>query len=1200
MGRRQFRQDLASATQQPPQSVTGIRTNDDGEVSFVYSYGTLGSSQAVNLQLLALNVDEYPYDNEYMIYVRDGDSVDPRILNTFGLICPLIRNQTIQTALSEISSGLHQALTSGEASNPIVLSQSSDAEDIDCDHDQDHDTDNDESPDEWFGADEDAAFGFDEQKKARLTSIGRNLGLQLNSEDIAKIKSDLRQVKEAGFKVGIFNDLTASGIICVSIRTSKLGISEEVMQAWGVESQQYFVLLVRCVHGYRTIEKLQEEPHLIGATEIRLGLCSSYKPNIDSALEAFADTSQDSTKASQNHASTQPDDLRPLFIGRPLNDLFKNRFTRIVKFREVYGLSWSGAEQLVHDTQGAMTDDADMEKYDRMYDDTNRALPSVVLADVMSERRLKLCSMPLVAMQFALRHFVRCTEFCLVCHCNSGSTFEALKPYVCSNPLCLFQYMALGFGPSIEWEILSQPYVVDLLISFCYAQAQARRLRSYPVGIDLRVPILPKYNTALQTYQTYNSIPGANVATAADVPKPISVRYNGFKRELLFDATSKPEQHCLRKGDFIALETAKTGKDMPFQGILYHRIEEVMLPTIRLGREIHPVPLTKPLPDHFTTADCYPFHNNFDELSDHQKAGSILTLLDTLPPVKEMQEYLMKHATGQEMELRQWRDRISPAALNVLRWIIASNRSCIMQVDTVLAQDAAKSSESREDRVSGMDEFMQFRFAQGAPDKEQRFIDCVQKFNVNKEYPTIFAWHGSPLSNWHSIIREGLDFKEVMHGRAFGNGVYMSSHAQTSMGYAGMQSRHGGVSVPWPNSELKITSAMSLNEVVNNTTKFISTNPHLVVADTDWIQTRYLLVKTATAHSKSQLEGMEKISQDPGLTAMGMVGSKVEIPITAVSKSRRPAKAVSKQNSRKRKSIGSGLIEEPIMLIDSDDESVATLDEDRDYLIDDESHSGQTPIELDSDIEMCMDDIDTDDMELPRKRMRQSEPETALRVMEGLLIDTTKTDFVPGELDMTNVRILPAPTDATRSASNTLLKAFDALLKTQKTTPAHELGWYINPEQIENMYQWIVELHSFDQDLPLAQDMKAVGCTSVVLEMRFTNQYPFAPPFVRVVKPRFLPFSQRGGGHVTEGGAICMELLTNNGWSAVSSIESVLLQVRLAMCDKEPPARLASTSRQGGSRDGVYGVGEAIAAYERACRNHGWTVPAAFAQLQRQ
>lgn len=1198
MGRKQFRQDLTNASKRPPQCISNIETTDDGEISFRYSYDVSGRRRTVDLQLLALNVDDYPTENEYMIFVRDGD-VDPRIVGAFDPLCPIIRNRTIEDALSEISNGLGQVATNGQASNPIEVTDCSDTE-VGGEH-MDQDEEADSGADDWPDADDDEDFGFDEPLRARPALVGRSSVSLAATENMAKIKSDLRQVKLAGFKVGVYGDLTTSGLICVSIRVSKLGISEEVMKAWGLEPRQYFVLLLRCLNGYRNIESIKEETNLSGSTEVRVGLCSSYKPSVKSAYDAFNEASLNSNNPSQQQTIVNPNDLQPLFISRPLNELFRGRFTRILKFREVYCLSWSGAEQLVHDTQGAITDPNNMDRYDRMYDDTARALPSIVLADALSEKRLKHCSLPLVAMQFALRHFVRCTEFCLVCHCNSGSTFEALKPYVCSSPLCLYQYMGLGFGPSIEWEILSQPYVVDLLISFCYAQAHAGRLRDFPVGIDLRVPVLPMYTTGMRTYPIYGAQPAVSNNAATEVSFKVS--YNGQMKEILFPNAQSARQHGLKMGDFIVLgEGSKLSAAI--QGFVYHRIEEVMLPRVRLGqavrvdcpsREGQALP-PKALPDNFVDVDCYLFDHNFDELTDDSKAKSIMALLDTLPSVKEMQMYLKTHSVGQDSLLRHWRDRISPPALNILRWIIASNRSCIMQVDTILSSDAAKITESFEDRVSGMEEYMQFRFAQGAPDKEQRFVDCVEQHSANKKYPTIFAWHGSPLSNWHSIIREGLHFKDTMHGRAYGNGVYMSPHAQTSIGYTNIHHSTRG----WPNSELKITSAMSLNEVVNDPSSFVSRNPHLVVAQTDWIQTRYLLVKTTAAHTKGQKADMVAIPQDPALTAMNANGSQVQVPITAVSKSRRPVMQATTKVSKKRKSVGSGRVDEPIELVDSDDESVVTLSEDREYLVDNESHSGQTPVLLDSDTDMGLSDDRLEGLlRSPKKKMRQDEGGAALRMISGVLIDTSKTNFSPGELDMTDIQILPPPSDASRTASNSLLKAFNTLLKTQASTPAHELGWYVNPAQVENMYQWIVELHSFDQDLPLAQDMKAAGLTSVVLEMRFTNSWPFAPPFVRVIKPRFLPFLQGGGGHVTDGGAICMELLTNNGWSAVSSIESVLLQVKLAMSERERPARLASQGRHSHGRHGVYAVGEAITAYERACRAHGWTIPESFLTFSR-
>lgn len=143
-----------------------------------------------------------------------------------------------------------------------------------------------------------------------------------------------------------------------------------------------------------------------------------------------------------------------------------------------------------------------------------------------------------------------------------------------------------------------------------------------------------------------------------------------------------------------------------------------------------------------------------------------------------------------------------------------------------------------------------------------------------------------------------------------------------------------------------------------------------------------------------------------------------------------------------------------------------------------------------------------------------------------------KTDFVPGSLDHTTLVQLPTPTYANMGATRRLQSDFRELLKVQETTPSHELGWYVDPAKFDNVYQWIVELHSFEmfnegkKVLPLVTDMKKNKVTSIVLELRFPGSYPMGPPFVRVIRPRFLPFQKGGGGNVTAGGALCMELLT--------------------------------------------------------------------------
>ena len=139
------------------------------------------------------------------------------------------------------------------------------------------------------------------------------------------------------------------------------------------------------------------------------------------------------------------------------------------------------------------------------------------------------------------------------------------------------------------------------------------------------------------------------------------------------------------------------------------------------------------------------------------------------------------------------------------------------------------------------------------------------------------------------------------------------------------------------------------------------------------------------------------------------------------------------------------------------------------------------------------------------------------------------------------------------------------------------------------MFRWIVELHSFDGHLPLAKDMKEKDCKSIVLELSFGGTFPWAPPFARIIRPRFLDFAHGGGGNVTQGGAICSEILVTDGWLPSYSIEKVIMQIRLQLCDMDRPARLLL---RGPAAASDYSVGEAIDAYKRAALSHGWTVSA--------
>ncbi len=1066
------------------------------------------------------------------------------------------------------------------------------------------------------GEDEDIdSTGAWSPRSPRQSFTSRNATMNINRPALgtsaakafkSRVRNDLRVAKEAGFKVGHLGLLLEQGedsFVSISCRISKLGISDEAMQAWHLDRRQYLIFLIHYTAGYKPSEHLvaKEAFHDVGI-EMRVGLSYRYKPSLAQAIAAFSQVSEDVNKRRFAHsadASDHGDKLNKdegflgLFIGRPLNELINKRLIIILRSRMSLGIGWGGAEAFYNDCQGRTftnTDAIDGKYWQEDDPNTFSALPQRVLADHLKEHTATGLgsSFPLLGMQFVLRHLVRCTEFCLVCHCKVEADFEALKPYVCSKPLCLYQYMTLGFGPSIEYEILTQPYVVDLLVSFCYSSAKGGRLRDFPVGMGLMVPpphsdLSSKAQLAVMPSVLAHRTVGAPVAgkvvdgppspslkdfrnLGVDAsPKPHKVNFDHTKMEITFADTTLGSP--LKRGDWIVLELLGTlleDRKLHCRVIetAYFPIVNLAPPVVQAGgtvpllaqqsgatpsqlKPLVPTPATTPPPSALSQASFTIYNQQFDELSEDEKRSAICGILETLPTVMQMREYL--RGRKQTLDLEGWVDRLSPAARGLLRWIIASNRSCIVQVDKLDDKFAGSGIASNpEQRVYGMKEWMQFRFAQGAPDKEQRFMNSVRDATgrLQLKYPTIFAWHGSPLSNWHGIVREGLHFKETLHGRAYGHGCYHTLDALTSMSYT-VQGYSGTPGNGWPQSLLKITSAIALNEIVNAPGEFVNKAPHLVVAQLDWIQSRYLFVRNTSQTVNGQDTVPAQIyEQDPAFTPRGDTMQNIVIPATAVSKLRRPSVKVVKHGNKKTK------------ILDGDDEEVLEEAED----------------------DAASVDTDPEDLSL-----LLSDPEEE---------ESPKTDFLPGTLDHTTLPLLEPPAYATTMASKSLQKMLASTLQVQEAEPAHELGWYINPELISNIYQWIVELHSFDPNLPIAKDMKAKGLKSVVLELRFGTDYPMSPPFVRVIRPRFLSFMAGGGGHVTAGGALCMELLTSSGWIPVSPIETVLLQIRLAMTSTDPkPARL----EPGPVRD--YGIGEAVDAFVRACAAHGWTVPKDFHAL---
>lgn len=123
------------------------------------------------------------------------------------------------------------------------------------------------------------------------------------------------------------------------------------------------------------------------------------------------------------------------------------------------------------------------------------------------------------------------------------------------------------------------------------------------------------------------------------------------------------------------------------------------------------------------------YNQQFDDLRADLKCQRIISLLNTLPRVSEMSQWLQRNTgVGDKASLKKWEQRISPSALACLRWIIASNRSCIVALKTADENnEETKSQDMHSTPVYGMGQWLQFRFAMGAPDKEQRFVRAMKE-----------------------------------------------------------------------------------------------------------------------------------------------------------------------------------------------------------------------------------------------------------------------------------------------------------------------------------------------------------------------------------------------------------------------------------------------------------------------------------------
>ena len=252
------------------------------------------------------------------------------------------RSKTVQQILELVSRKLESTDLDGDKH----MLNSQDFDDLDDESDDDDDFEED-----YFPGDEEIL------SKSFITGHHSSTAgpfTESTADFRQRIRRDLLAAKSSGFKVGHLGGLM-DGLGCyisISVRISKLGISEEAMRAWQVERNEYLIMLFHYPAGYKNMGDYQsyDSARAQSSFAMRIGISKSYKPTLQEAVQAFTVFSKEDEKRqqesqdndSQKQAATHQG-FRQSFISRPLNELFAQRFPILLKYR-YNAMDWNGAE----------------------------------------------------------------------------------------------------------------------------------------------------------------------------------------------------------------------------------------------------------------------------------------------------------------------------------------------------------------------------------------------------------------------------------------------------------------------------------------------------------------------------------------------------------------------------------------------------------------------------------------------------------------------------------------------------------------------------------------------------------------------------------------------------------------------------------------------------------------------------------------
>ncbi|ODO08329.1 hypothetical protein L198_00053 [Cryptococcus wingfieldii CBS 7118] len=841
------------------------------------------------------------------------------------------------------------------------------------------------------------------------------------------LRKHFEQAKSWGYRPGLTR-VSDYWVISYSIPLKNISIDPNILATWddslveAWEDDQRFVLLMG-------VDNYPPKPE---SMKFWMGFHHDYKPSRQLVID-----------------TTRGSGLPPFFLSSSLLEHIKG-FHRVFNLQVNYNLGWEEANRQGLDEQVYYN-----------YISTN-VIPRPDSRGSRGKRKHKSeraddpvargfsDNIPLCAFYWVLKRFADSPKFCM----NCGSEVEAVsvRPYVCSKTLCLYGFMSLGFGPSIDHTIITQPGVVDLLLSFAHSAASSDTRMALPTHLHIIVP--------------------------ADCP------YNTKKEAILLDDMS-------------------------------------------------------------------------DEIVQRR---SVAWLIEMLPRVSHIKAFLESGGKLKDIECPS-------GAIGVLRWVVGTCRAYLKETkegEGVMNDHSQIDNRYNLPGTTTEGSVRQFTFVVGDPEQEVKFkqeIQTAQGQNPNcRTYPTILAFHGSASERWHNILRTGLDYVEVANARAYGQGVYFANEASVSIGWYSRVS----VNRPRANADFLVSKATALVELVNVPETFVSRNPYYVVNNLRQIKP-FLLIVHGALNPQLVEEAESGEADDTTLAGVTIADAQGQNTVPVVTAPAAPGAATTAASGTRSKIAGMfGTGEKKRKTLKpttfQHDPKVAVTWRSQPLTLQMPAKFAPTPLY----------DTQPDD-ELDANIINPPLPKPVDHYVPTL------------EARLPNFQLMPPPTETSIVASKALGKEFKACIKAQGEGA---LPFHVDPDN-DSMYCWLLELHEFPDDSHLWKDMKKYGITSVVAEIRFPAAYPHSPPFMRVVHPRFLPFTRGGGGNITGGGSICNEILTATGWNPAFSVEAIIRDVMVNMTEATPSAKLDPQHW-----NIPYGMQESISAYKR-----GWEVPSGFDKL---